>query len=315
MRLARPFVGLCVVAVLLAGSAAALYARARGQSTKVDRPQITNIAVVRIRVTNGKASHAFYSKILGLPQAKQGCFSKTSANVECFNVNSSQKIELVSNDPGDGKNGIEAVAYHARDANLMREYLVARGVQVGDVKKDAAGDNYIEVRDPEQHRVIFISPGTGVISNIAISPKSNQLIHTGWVIEDRGAADVFYRDVLGFHLYWQGGMKDNETSWVAMQEPNGNTWLEYMLNISPTADHHTLGVMNHISLGVVSIQEAEARLIKNGWKPTEKPKVGRDGKWQLNVYDPDDTRVEFMEFKPAEKPCCSEFTGTHPGPQ
>ena len=315
MRLARPFVGLCVVAVLLAGSAAALYARARGQSTKVDRPQITNIAVVRIRVTNGKASHAFYSKILGLPQAKQGCFSKTSTNVECFNVNSSQKIELVSNDPGDGKNGIEAVAYHARDANLMREYLMARGVKVGDVKKDAAGDNYIEVRDPEQHRVIFISPGTGVISNIAISPKSNQLIHTGWVIEDRGAADVFYRDVLGFHLYWQGGMKDNETSWVAMQEPNGNTWLEYMLNISPTADHHTLGVMNHISLGVVSIQEAEARLIKNGWKPTEKPKVGRDGKWQLNVYDPDDTRVEFMEFKPAEKPCCSEFTGTHPGPQ
>jgi catechol 2,3-dioxygenase-like lactoylglutathione lyase family enzyme len=315
MRLARQFLGLCVVAALLAGSAAALYAGARPQSTKVDRPQITNIAVVRIRVTNRKTSHDFYSKILGLPQAKQGCFSKTTANVECFNVNSSQKIELVTNDPGDGKNGIEAVAYHARDANLMREYLVARGVQVGDVNKDAAGDNYIEVRDPEQHRVIFISPGTGVISNIAISPKSNQLIHTGWVIKDRGAADVFYRDVLGFHLYWQGGMKDNETSWVAMQEPNGNTWLEYMLNISPTADHHTLGVMNHISLGVVSIKEAEARLIKNGWKPTEQPKVGRDGKWQLNVYDPDDTRVEFMEFKPAERPCCSEFTGTHPGPQ
>lgn len=315
MRLARQFLGLCVVAALLAGSAAALYAGARPQSTKVDRPQITNIAAVRIRVTNRKTSHDFYSKILGLPQAKQGCFSKTTANVECFNVNSSQKIELVTNDPGDGKNGIEAVAYHARDANLMREYLVARGVQVGDVNKDAAGDNYIEVRDPEQHRVIFISPGTGVISNIAISPKSNQLIHTGWVIKDRGAADVFYRDVLGFHLYWQGGMKDNETSWVAMQEPNGNTWLEYMLNISPTADHHTLGVMNHISLGVVSIKEAEARLIKNGWKPTEQPKVGRDGKWQLNVYDPDDTRVEFMEFKPAERPCCSEFTGTHPGPQ
>jgi hypothetical protein len=110
-------------------------------------------------------------------------------------------------------------------------------------------------------------------------------------------------------------MKETETSWVAMQEPNGNTWLEYMLNISATADHHTQGVMNHISLGVVSIKEAEARLIKNGWKATEQPKVGRDGKWQLNVYDPDDTRVEFMEFKPAEKPCCSEFTGTHPGPQ
>ena len=309
MRPARRFVWLCVTAVLLATSiaAVALYA--------ADRPAITNIAVVRIRVTNMKASHMFYAKIIGLPQAKQGCFSKTGEDVECFNVNSSQKIELVANDPGDGKNGIEAVAYHGRDAGLMREYLTAHGVKVGEVKKDAAGDKYIEARDPEDHRVIFISPGTGVVSNVAISPKSNQLIHTGWVIKDRGAADAFYRDILGFHLYWQGGMKDDETSWVAMQEPNGNTWLEYMLNISPTADHHTLGVMNHISLGVVNIKEAEARLIKNGWKPTEKPKVGRDGKWQLNVYDPDDTRVEFMEFKPAEKPCCSEFTGTHPGPK
>jgi catechol 2,3-dioxygenase-like lactoylglutathione lyase family enzyme len=235
--------------------------------------------------------------------------------VKCFNVNSLQKIELVANDPGDGRDGIEAVGYHVRDVGLMRDYLGSKGMQVSEVKKDHAGDKYIEVRDPEDHRVIFISPGTGVVSNIAISPKSNQLIHTGWVIKDRGAADKFYRDVLGFHLYWHGGMKDDEDSWVAMQEPDGNTWLEYMLNISATADHHTLGVMNHISLGVVSIKEAEARLIKNGWKTTEKPKVGRDGKWQLNVYDPDDTRVEFMEFKPAEKPCCSEFTGTHPGPQ
>ena len=43
--------------------------------------------------------------------------------------------------------------------------------------------------------------------------------------------------------------------------------------------------------------------------------MGRDGKWQLNLYDPDDTRIEFMEFTPKEKPCCSEFTGPHPGPK
>ena len=27
-----------------------------------------------------------------------------------------------------------------------------------------------------------------------------------------------------------------------MEVPNGDDWIEYMLNISPTADHHTLGV-------------------------------------------------------------------------
>ena len=41
-------------------------------------------------------------------------------------------------------------------------------------------------------------------------------------------------------------------------------------------------------------------------------KSGRDGKTQLNLYDPDLTRVEYMEFTPAGKTCCSEFTAAHP---
>jgi hypothetical protein len=109
-------------------------------------------------------------------------------------------------------------------------------------------------------------------------------------------------------------MKDNEKSWVAMQVPDGTDWVEYMLNISQTADHHTVGVMNHIALGVTDIQKLAERLREEGVVPIlEEPKLGRDGKWQLNLYDPDDTRVEFMEFLPKEKPCCSEFTGPHPG--
>jgi hypothetical protein len=42
------------------------------------------------------------------------------------------------------------------------------------------------------------------------------------------------------------------------------------------------------------------------------PQMGKDGKWQANFYDPDGTRVEFMEFQPVMKPCCSEFTASSP---
>jgi len=279
-----------------------------------ERPEITGIALVRLRVAHMDASRAFYAKTLGLPGVSQGCFSQAPA-AACFSINSLQKLELISSDPAENKNAVEAIGYHVRDANTMREYLLSRGVKCSEVKRSTAGDKYIEVRDPEDHRIVFVSPGNGTMSTVAISPLSNQIIHTGFVVRDRAAEDAFYKDILGFRLYWHGGMKDDETSWVAMEVPNGTTWLEYMLNISPAADHHTLGVMNHISLGVVDIKAADARLIKNGWKPTEDPKLGRDGKWQLNVYDPDDTRVEYMEFKPAQKPCCSEFTGPHPGPQ
>ena len=55
------------------------------------------------------------------------------------------------------------------------------------------------------------------------------MIHAGFVVHDRDAEDKFYKDLLGFHLYWQGGMKEGETDWVDMQVPDGTQWLEYML--------------------------------------------------------------------------------------
>ena len=87
-----------------------------------------------------------------------------------------------------------------------------------------------------------------------------------------------------------------------------------MLNAGANPSQRSSGVMNHISLGVRDMKQAQAKLEAHGWQPhgPEHAQMGRDGKWQLNVYDPDLTRVELMEFKPVEKPCCSDFTGPHP---
>jgi catechol 2,3-dioxygenase-like lactoylglutathione lyase family enzyme len=174
-----------------------------------------------------------------------------------------------------------------------------------------------ETQDPEGHRVGFAQkiwipindpgPGTKV--------SYGRIIHVGLVVHDGEAEDKFYKDILGFRPYWYGGRKDDLTDWVSIQVPDGTDWIEYMLNVPASAEHKTLGVMNHIALGVRDIHAAQQQLIKNGWNPTEEPKIGRGGKWQLNVYDPDGTRIEFMEFKPVQKPCCSEYTGPHPGPK
>jgi len=42
------------------------------------------------------------------------------------------------------------------------------------------------------------------------------------------------------------------------------------------------------------------QLTRDGWKPGERTKIGRGGKMQLNLYDPDDTRVEFMNHTRAK---------------
>ncbi|SRR6266851_1331508 len=274
-------------------------------------PDITGIALVRLRITDMDASRKFYADILRLPQGTQGCFSPQGTTV-CFFVSAQQQVELVPGAASD--DGVEALGFRVSDAASMRKYLLARGVKCGEVTKSNSGDDVVEVRDPENHRILFLSHKGGIAGSLPPSLISNHLIHAGFVVRDRAAEDSFYKDILDFRLYWQGGMKEDETNWVAMQVPNGTSWLEYMLIVSPKADKHTLGVMNHISLGVSDIHATEQQLIKNGWKPGEKPQMGRDGKWQLNLYDPDDTRVEFMEFTPVQKPCCSEFTGPHPKP-
>jgi catechol 2,3-dioxygenase-like lactoylglutathione lyase family enzyme len=129
------------------------------------------------------------------------------------------------------------------------------------------------------------------------------MIHVGVTVQDRAAADRFYRDILGFKDIWHGGMKDDRTDWVDMRVPDGTDWLEYMLN-AHDPDPHTLGVMHHMALGVPSVKAGYETVQKRGLNP-KPPQIGRDGKWQLNLYDPNFTRVELMEPRPVQTPCCS----------
>ena len=89
-----------------------------------------------------------------------------------------------------------------------------------------------------------------------------------------------------------------------MRVPDGTDWLEYMLNVHDPSPK-TLGVMHHLALGVPSIEAGYKTVLARGLKPPQPPKIGRDGKWQLNLYDPNYTRAELMEPKPVQTPCCS----------
>lgn len=300
MKRAISFLALCLLGLPL-----------KAQQTQVV-PQVTAVAGIRVFAADLQKSRQFYGQELGLAE----CHTDAAL---CFEVNASQKIEVDSSNGKNLPNQLELISFQTTDTTALRQHLGRNAIQLGEVLKTADGLKFFEVLDPEGHAVRFIEyPKRRLVTKTDRPGQvSTEIIHVGYVVQDRTAMDHFYKDVLGFRPYWHGGMQDNETNWVAMQVSGryGTEWIEYMLNISPNADHHTLGVMNHVSLGVADIQAAKARLIQNGWKPTEEPKIGRDGKWQLNLYDPDDTRVEFMEFKPVQKPCCSEFTAAHPGPQ
>ncbi len=301
---------LCLIALLV--TLPALSAQ-----DKIARPRITGISHVRVFVSDMAQSRAFYGGILEFPSTDPFCMA---AALSCFAVRifpQPQLIELQQAPSPAPTNWLAELAFATDDVPRMRAFLVAHGIVPGPISKAVIGTQHFELRDPEGNLISFIGR-IPVVSHV--QPVSNaissHIIHAGFVVKDRAAMDHFYKDILGFRPYWHGGMKDSDTDWVAMQVPDGTDWLEYMLNISPTANKQTLGVMNHVSLGMKDIKVAAASLEKSraNMRADASPKIGRDGKWQFNLYDPDDTRVELMEFAPVEKPCCSEYTGPHPKP-
>jgi catechol 2,3-dioxygenase-like lactoylglutathione lyase family enzyme len=284
------------------------------------RPKISSIAQVRILTTDpGKANTFYYGVLRALSQ--ENASGRQCDWCERVPAKGAGPIEFESVQGPLPKNLISSVALRTDDAEALWKRLKKNQVQVGKLTKWPSGATFT-VFDPENHRLIFVQGHTNAILDQGMPGAYNStsqawphlIIHAGFVVKDREAMDKFYRDVLGFHVYWHGGMKDGETDWVDMQVPDGTDWIEYMLHVPANPDKHTSGVMNHIALGVADVRAAAKTLEENGVKLTEEPKIGRDGKWQLNLYDPDLTRVELMEFTPAQKPCCAEYTGPHPKP-
>ncbi len=280
---------------------------AHGQ-TSPQRPHILGIDHVAFYTTAPDGVKKLYGDILGLSSATPVEPRETLR----FIIGSQWVGYSAAPDPKAGDR-MDHVAFATDDVKALREYLLEKAIKAPEIQERADHSRFFVVEDPEGYRIEFVQR-SGSQSAMPTAGVSRHMIHAGFLVYHREAEDHFYRDILGFRPYWHGGMKDNETEWVSLQVPDGTDWLEYMLNQPEHPDLRLTGVMDHISLGVVDMKKAQSILEAHGWKPhgDEKAQMGKDGKWQLNVYDPDFTRVELMEFKPVQKPCCSEFTGPHP---
>jgi catechol 2,3-dioxygenase-like lactoylglutathione lyase family enzyme len=281
-----------------------------GEDAVVSRPPILGIAHIALRVKDAAEARNFFGQVLGFDELPLDETARGRMRYTYFKVSDNQYIAVSPTLSSPTEDRLIHIAYRTPDARGLRRYLANHEVAVPTkLRKDAEGDLSFSLEDPAGHTVEFIQymPGSVESRNFGrfVSSKrtSRQIIHAGETVDGRRAADHFYGGILGYRLMWSGGMTDTQTDWVDMVVPNGSNWLEFMLNV-----HHpsprTLGVMNHFSLGVKNIQRAYQTVTARGYK-ADKPEIGRDGKWQLNLYDPDLTRVEFMEFKPVEKPCCS----------
>jgi catechol 2,3-dioxygenase-like lactoylglutathione lyase family enzyme len=279
---------------------------------QVARPPIVGVAHIGLKTNDLEASRNFYGRDLGFQEPFTLDKSTGGLLLTYFKVNDHQYIEVFPELKDEAEDRLSHIAFETTNIHQLRDYLAARGVKVPDtLKLGLDGNISMMIKDPDGHNVELVEYIPGSLHSrtfgkfLPSTRISGRIIHVGITVADRAAADQFYKDILGFREMWHGGKTDDSVDWVDMRVPDGTDWLEYMLNVHNPSPK-TRGIMNHLALGVPDVERAAATLADRGMH-NEKPKIGRDGKWQVNLYDPNLTRAELMEPEPVQPPCCSPF--------
>lgn len=281
--------------------AAALAAAANAQAPA--RPALVGLDHVAFKVSDVPAAQAFYGELLGYPVVAP----RTTGDPLIVRVNRRQTILLEPGLTPDVDDRLSHIAFATSDLPAMKAYLDARGVASDGPASRPCGRVGLRVRDPEGNLVEFVQEQVIVAAppDSPYQPLSTRLYHTGVAVRDEARAHTFYREVLGFEEIWRGGADPARTSWVNMRLPDSTDYVEYMLNDKPPT-RQQLGSQHHACLLVPDMQAAweqvRARTSTARRAALQKPRIGRNNKWQLNLFDGDGTRVELMEPWPTRGP-------------
>ena len=270
----------------------------------VERPRIVGIAEVSLFVHDLEKSRAFYKEFLGFGEpyaikGENGAVSRT-----WIKISDRQSIELVP-EQAAGSDRLHRISLQVADTEAMRRYLAARGIKAPDaISRGKTGDPNFSVRDPDDHVVAFAQstpdgwmwreqgrflPGARV---------STRISHVGLLVGDLEAGLAFYRGILGGTETWRGGANPNVLTWVNVKLPEGEDYLEFILYASLPAPNKRGGT-HHLCLEVPDIEWTKATLVERaariGYTREIEIKTGINRRRQINLFDPDGTRVEVME--------------------
>jgi catechol 2,3-dioxygenase-like lactoylglutathione lyase family enzyme len=268
------------------------------------RPKITGISHVGYFVSDLPKAVAFWHDFLGYDQAYTLPNKDGGVRISFIKVNDHQHIELFNEKSTVPNNFMSHLAFAVDDVEQMRIFLRSKGYEIkpGNGGKTKTGDYAFEIKDPNGMLIEFfqdlpggmeMKAGGKFAPSTRISPS---IYHVGYLVSDAQSTSDFYK-MLGFTETWRGGANPKELSWINMKVPDGDDYVELML-------YHNLpsgafGTKNHISLVVPNIEKSVAILKTRPYFTSYGKELtintGINQKRQVNMYDPDGTRVEIME--------------------
>lgn len=279
----------------------------------VQRPKILGISHAGYFVADLPKALDFWHGLLGYDEPYDLKNPDGTIRIAFIKINDHQHIELFNEHPPAGSGYLSHIAFLVSNADQMRLYLNAHGIPAGNsVGKGKTGDRNFEIKDPDGTLVEFVEsqPDGMEMSNagkfLPATRISDAIYHLGFLVGSSEKAIHFYGDILGFQEFWRGSSNGKELSWIDMRVPDGKDYVEFMLYRDLPAPNGR-GVSEHVSLVVPNLDAAITTLeSRPAYKAYAKPlasHTGVNGQRQVNLFDPDGTRVELMEpFTASGKP-------------
>jgi catechol 2,3-dioxygenase-like lactoylglutathione lyase family enzyme len=298
-------VKVAIVASLVATASSQLFAQ-----QPVQRPKILGISHVGFYVSDLPKALWFWDDFLGYAEPYDLKKKDGSVRIAFIKINDHQHIELFNEHTKEPGLYFSHIAFIVSNAEQMREYLASKGIAVKPkVGKGRTGDLNFEIKDPDGHLVEFVQPEPDGMEaqhkgeSLPSTRISAHIMHVGFTVGDSQKAIDFYGKLLGFKEFWRGSSSGRELNWINMRVPNGTDYVEFML-YKKMPPQSKWGVKNHVSLMVRSVPKAvdilESRPAYKTYLDYQKPlkmQVGVNQRRQVNIFDPDGTRIELMEPK------------------
>ena len=293
-------------AVCVTAGLTALLAASTPAQDGANRPRILGVAHVAFYVSDLARTRTFYKDFLGFDEEPFTLKKRDgSERIVFIKINDRQYLELFAEEPRAGER-LNHVSIYTDDADRMRAYLASKSVSVPEnVGKGQTGNKNFNIKDPDDHiiEIVEYQPDSMTSKDagqhMPDTRVSTHIMHAGFLVGDLDTSIGFYRGILGFGEFWRGSAGSGTSlSWVNMRVPEGDDYVEFMLYGKLPAPEER-GTKNHVSLMVPDAQKAvdelRKRAARGAYAKEIAIQVGVNRKRQVNLFDPDGTRIELME--------------------
>jgi catechol 2,3-dioxygenase-like lactoylglutathione lyase family enzyme len=267
-------------------------------------PRITGVAHVAFYVSDVDNARVFYKDLLGFEEPFSLRNEDGSLALTFIKINDRQYIELFPERTANSDR-LNHISIETDNAEGMRRYLASKGSKVPElVPRGRIGNANFNIKDPSGHTVEIVQylPAGWSLRDrgkfLSDRRISTRMIHAGIIVNELEPTMRFYTDVLGFSEIWRGSRDEKVLNWVNMKAPDSTDYIEFMLH-DPVPEPTQRGSAHHICLVVPDMDKAAAvikeRAAAIGYSRPIEIRTGINRKRQLNLFDPDGTRVELME--------------------